>query len=146
MGGMCMNKIYKVIWSKAKNCYVVASEFAKSHTKSPKSGLGKTLVAGILACVLSCGAVMPVFAEGSGNDFSIVVPKANGAEDVYNFNLSNDLQFDWYNLEFLNYLYLSQNGSNDKENIKENKKEISEYIDKNQNSNPNNKVIKSKYN
>ena len=29
-----MNNIYKVIWSKAKNCYVVASEIAKSHTKS----------------------------------------------------------------------------------------------------------------
>ena len=23
-----MNKIYKVVWNKAKNCYVVASEFA----------------------------------------------------------------------------------------------------------------------
>ena len=60
-----------------------------------------------------------------------------------NYNLSNDLQFDWYNLEFLNYLYLSQNGSNEKENIKENKKEISEDIEKNQNANPNNKVVKS---
>ena len=29
-----MNNIYKVIWSKAKNCYVVASEIARSHTKS----------------------------------------------------------------------------------------------------------------
>ena len=28
-----MNRIYKVIWSKAKNCYVVASELAKRHTK-----------------------------------------------------------------------------------------------------------------
>ena len=60
-----------------------------------------------------------------------------------NFNLSNDLQFDWYNLEFLNYLYLSQNGSNDKENIKENKKEIREDKDNIKNSNPNNKIIKS---
>ena len=60
-----------------------------------------------------------------------------------NFNLSNDLQFDWYNLEFLNYLYLSQNGSNDKENIKENKKEIREDKDNIKNANPNNKIIKS---
>ena len=29
-----MNNIYKVIWSKAKNCYVVVSEIARSHTKS----------------------------------------------------------------------------------------------------------------
>ena len=28
-----MNKIYKVIWSKTKHCYIVASELAKSHTK-----------------------------------------------------------------------------------------------------------------
>ena len=34
-----MNKIYKVIWSKVKNCYVVASELAKNHTKSPKSSI-----------------------------------------------------------------------------------------------------------
>ena len=28
-----MNKIYKVVWSKAKNAYVVVSEIAKSHSK-----------------------------------------------------------------------------------------------------------------
>ena len=28
-----MNKIYKIVWNKTKNCYVVASELAKSHTK-----------------------------------------------------------------------------------------------------------------
>lgn len=26
-----MNKIFKIIWSKARNCYVVVSELAKSH-------------------------------------------------------------------------------------------------------------------
>ena len=34
-----MNKIYKLIWSKVKNCYVVASELAKSHTKAPNTGV-----------------------------------------------------------------------------------------------------------
>lgn len=29
-----MNKIYRVIWSRAKNCYVVVSEIANSRTKS----------------------------------------------------------------------------------------------------------------
>ena len=28
-----MNRIYKVIQSKVKNCYVIASELAKRHTK-----------------------------------------------------------------------------------------------------------------
>ncbi|WP_298703925.1 ESPR-type extended signal peptide-containing protein [uncultured Veillonella sp.] len=29
-----MNKIYKIVWSRTKHCYIVASEFAKGHTKS----------------------------------------------------------------------------------------------------------------
>lgn len=29
-----MNKIFKVVWSKTKRCYVVTSELAKNHTKS----------------------------------------------------------------------------------------------------------------
>ena len=28
-----MNKIYKVVWSKVKHCYVVTSELAKRQTK-----------------------------------------------------------------------------------------------------------------
>ena len=34
-----MNKIYKVIWSKAKNCYVVASELAKRSGKSAQKAI-----------------------------------------------------------------------------------------------------------
>ena len=60
-----MNKVFKVIWSKTKNCYVVASELAKSHTKAPsKNGISRMLVCSVLACVCSFGAVMPVFADG----------------------------------------------------------------------------------
>ena len=60
-----MNHVYKVVWSKAKNCYVVASELAKRHTKSAgSSAMNRTLVAGVLACVLSCGAVFPAYAAG----------------------------------------------------------------------------------
>ena len=33
-----MNKIYKIIWSRTKNCYVVASELAKGHTKATSTG------------------------------------------------------------------------------------------------------------
>lgn len=29
-----MNKIYKVVWSKAKHAYVVTSEVARSHRKA----------------------------------------------------------------------------------------------------------------
>ena len=58
-----MNKVYKVIWSKAKNCYVVTSELAKSHTKAPAGrGVSRSLVAGVLACVLGTGVALPVYA------------------------------------------------------------------------------------
>lgn len=33
-----MNKIFKVIWSKSRNCYVVASELAKGRTKAASIG------------------------------------------------------------------------------------------------------------
>ena len=29
-----MNRIYKIVWSKAKNAYVVTSELAKNHKKA----------------------------------------------------------------------------------------------------------------
>lgn len=29
-----MNRVYKIVWSKAKNAYVVTSELAKNHTRS----------------------------------------------------------------------------------------------------------------
>lgn len=61
-----MNKVFKIIWSKERNCYVVTSELAKRCTKSPKSNIiNRTVVAGVLACVLSFGTVVPVFAEGN---------------------------------------------------------------------------------
>lgn len=42
-----MNKIYKVVWNKAKNAYVVVSEIAKSHSKpvSTKLNAGKSAAA-----------------------------------------------------------------------------------------------------
>ena len=49
-----MNRIYKVVWSKVKNMYVVASELAKNRTKSPSSHIsGKALVLSILLSLLS---------------------------------------------------------------------------------------------
>lgn len=43
-----MNKIYKVVWSKARHAYVVTSEVAKSHTKSAS---GKAVKAALAAAV-----------------------------------------------------------------------------------------------
>ena len=58
-----MNKIYKVVWSKVRHCYVVVSELAKKCTKSCQSvNLSRSLVAGVLASVLSFSFVSSVFA------------------------------------------------------------------------------------
>ena len=52
-----MNKIYKVVWSKAAEAYVVTSELAKSCTKSPS---GKGLRRSVTAALLAAIAVAPV--------------------------------------------------------------------------------------
>ena len=48
-----MNHIYKVIWNKAKHCYTVVSEIAKSHSTSSvtkkKVSIAAILVAGMLS-------------------------------------------------------------------------------------------------
>lgn len=61
-----MNNIYKVIWSKAKNCYVVASEIARSHTKSASGSekIGGVARHALLAlgavCAIACGGFVNV--------------------------------------------------------------------------------------
>ena len=52
-----MNKIYKVVWSKVKNCYVVVSEIAKSHSKPVSSGSRQYVSA---AAVLAAFAIFSV--------------------------------------------------------------------------------------
>ena len=56
-----MNKIFKVIWSKSKQCYVVVSEMAKN-----KTGKKKIIVASILAAlaIQTAGVIDVAAAEG----------------------------------------------------------------------------------
>lgn len=56
-----MNKIFKVIWSKSKQCYVVVSEMAKNTT-----GKKKIVVAGILATLMAGQALQVDAAIKSG--------------------------------------------------------------------------------
>lgn len=81
-----MNNIYKVIWSKAKNCYVVASEIARSHTKSA-TGSGKiggvtrrSLLASLMALSLLCGGLG---VASAANSTVHVDESASGAAEVY---------------------------------------------------------------
>ena len=80
-----MNNIYKVIWSKAKNCYVVASEIARSHTKSASGSekIGgvtrRSLLASLMALSLLCGGL----GVASATDVVHVDENATGAVEVY---------------------------------------------------------------
>ena len=83
-----MNKIYKVIWSKAKHTYVVASEIAKGHTKGETTGRGlKKLAAALLVAAALMG---PNFAWAADtvtvNDTSTVqqtVYTKDGADNTF---------------------------------------------------------------
>ena len=59
-----MNKIYKIVWNRARNCYMVASELAKSNAKSASSSKKKA-AALLAAAVLSAGMAGETFAAGS---------------------------------------------------------------------------------
>lgn len=55
-----MNRIYKVIYSKARQCYIVVSELAKSNHKSSQQGADHTntpSLARIIAVALAAGAL-----------------------------------------------------------------------------------------
>ena len=58
-----MNKIYKIVWSKAKHAYVVTSEVARSHTKSAS---GKAVKA-VLAAAVGMGALMGGYAADAAD-------------------------------------------------------------------------------
>lgn len=59
-----MNHIYKVIWNKAKNCYTVVSEIAKSHSDSTKRVRMGTTTA-LMAVAVLTGFAMPAQAAVS---------------------------------------------------------------------------------
>lgn len=71
-----MNHIYKVVWSRARNCYMAVSEIAKGHQKgsSRTKGALKTAVLGALAAVMvtTGGMAGTVWAEET-----ITIPEDN---------------------------------------------------------------------
>lgn len=80
-----MNKVFKVIWSEARNAYVVVSEMAKSH--GTKSCSTKKLLAMLIATgVMTCVSVAPVMAANpASTDTKIEVgkdAKAKGGDSV----------------------------------------------------------------
>ena len=60
-----MNKIYKVIWSKTRNCYVAVAEFVKRNGKGG-SVLNRRHIAAALAAVAICAAPAGALAANTG--------------------------------------------------------------------------------
>ena len=74
-----MNKVFKVIWSEARNAYVVVSEIAKNH--GSKSCSTKKLLAMLIATgVMTCASMAPAMAANPApNDTKIEVGKGASA-------------------------------------------------------------------
>ena len=62
-----MNKIYKIVWSKIKNTYVVVSEVAKSHSKSGQVRGRVTLAAAVLGVLMA--TTMPTLGVYAGGPY-----------------------------------------------------------------------------
>lgn len=81
-----MNKIYKVMYSKVKQCCVVVSEIAKSHGRHTKSSIAKSsaaLTAGVLIALGSFSFEgMPVVQAADGTE-SLRNNDFVGANDQY---------------------------------------------------------------
>ena len=75
-----MNRIYKVVWSKAKNCYTVVSEIAKRHGKGNRA---RTCAAAFLAAFALTGVMG--MSEAQASDANVV--NANTLNAKYNLNV-----------------------------------------------------------
>ena len=71
-----MNRIYKVVWSKAKNCYTVVSEIAKRHGKGNRA---RTCAAAFLAAFALTGVMG--MSEAQAEDFNNVNTNTLNAKD-----------------------------------------------------------------
>ena len=81
-----MNKIYKVIYSKVRNCYVVVSELAKNQRKCHSVNVkGKTALAAaiLLALTSFCLTGMPSVAQAADGTESLRNNDFVGANDQY---------------------------------------------------------------
>ena len=120
-----MNRTYKVIWNKAKRCYVVVSEITRNHHKSSSHSelvstnvhrggyLGKAAIAAVVASLLTFGglAYSPVMAAGSDDtdsgtyhfDSHTSINGSGGYHDKGSSDLDSfshpdsDLTLDWTN-------------------------------------------------
>lgn len=70
-----MNHIYKVIWNKAKHCYTVVSEIAKSHSQSKKRVRSMTAVVAAAMMLTGFGGMAIEAANPASDDTNITIGK-----------------------------------------------------------------------
>lgn len=90
-----MNRVYKVIWSKAKHCYVVTSEIARSVTKSASSarsaGRKGAAVLAMAALLFTAGGVLGEVAANvtdvkQGSTADVIMVTKDGNTDKITIN------------------------------------------------------------
>ena len=97
-----MNKVFKVIWSEARNAYVVVSEIAKNH--GSKSCSTKKLLAMLIATgVMTCASMAPAMAAdppaealkhntvAAGYNTTVTTKDNSDGGKEYNVDLKNDI-------------------------------------------------------
>ena len=87
-----MNKVFKVIWSEARNAYVVVSEMAKSH--GTKSCSTKKLLAMLIATgIMTCASVAPAMAANlAPEDYQIEAGNGASASGQGSVAIGNNAQ------------------------------------------------------
>ena len=98
-----MNKVFKVIWSEARNAYVVVSEIAKNH--GSKSCSTKKLLAMLIATgVMTCASMAPAMAAdppaealkhntvAAGYNITVTPKDNSDGGKEYNVDLKNDIR------------------------------------------------------
>lgn len=97
-----MNKVFKVIWSEARNAYVVVSEIAKNH--GSKSCSTKKLLTMLIATgVMTCASMAPAMAAdppaealkhntvAAGYNITVTPKDNSDGSKEYNVDLKNDI-------------------------------------------------------
>ena len=79
-----MNRIYKVVWSKAKNCYTVVSEIAKRHGKGNRA---RTCAAAFLAAFALIGVMGMSEAQAAYTTIDADTVNADTLNAKYNLNV-----------------------------------------------------------
>ena len=108
-----MNKVFKVIWSEARNAYVVVSEIAKNH--GSKSCSTKKLLAMLIATgVMTCASMAPAMAAdppaealkhstvAAGYNITVTPKDNSDGGKEYKVALNNDILLSGDNDAFVN--------------------------------------------